>query len=87
MKRKNRKHTVLRPLGEVIARDARNKRALDKQFSSFYKQMKKAIRFTPELKELEVPLERIRESVQQCAFGEFFGIPKVEVKKPTDWEG
>lgn len=87
MKTKSRKRAALRPLAEVIARDARNKRALDKQFWSFYKQIKKAIRSSPELQELEVPLERIRKSVKLCAFGEFFGIPMVKVKKPTDREG
>lgn len=87
MKRKGGKRAELRPLAEVIARDNRNKRALDRQFWSFYKQMKKAIRFNAELKELEVPLERVRESVQLCAFGIFLGIPMVEVKKPTNWEG
>jgi len=84
---KGKKQTLLYPLAEAIAQDARRKRALDKQFWSFYKQMKKAIKSNKELKDLEVPLEKVKESVQLAAFGRFFGIPMVTIVKPKDWEG
>lgn len=87
MSAKRKKQTLLYPLAEAIAQDARRKRALDKQFWSFYKQMKKAIRSNKELKDLEVPLEKVKESVQLAAFGRFFGIPMVTIVKPKDWEG
>jgi hypothetical protein len=87
MKAKRKKQTVLYPLAEAIARDAQRKRALDKQFWSFYKQMKKAIKFNAELKELEVELEKVKDSVELAAFGRFFGTPMVSVVKPEDWEG
>jgi hypothetical protein len=86
MKTKRKTRTTLQPLSEAIAQDARNKRALDKQFFSFYKQMKKAIRSNAEMKELEVPLEKVRESIQLAAFGGAFGIPMVTVERPKDWE-
>lgn len=87
MRAKRKKQILLYPLTEAIAQDARRKRALDKQFWSFYKQMKKAMRSNKELKDLEVPLEKVKESVQLAAFGRFFGIPMVTIVKPKDWEG
>jgi hypothetical protein len=86
MKAKRKTRTTLQPLAEAIAQDARNKRALDKQFLSFYKQMKKAISSSKEMKELEVPLEKVKESIQLAAFGGAFGIPMVTVERPKDWE-
>jgi hypothetical protein len=87
MNANRKRHTTLHPLAEVIAEDARRKRALDKQFWSFYKQMKKAMRSNSEMKDLEVPLEKVRESVQLAAFGHFFGVPMVRVVKRKNWEG
>lgn len=87
MKAKRKKGTTLQPLAEVIARDVRNKTALDKQFWSFYKQMKKAIKFNEELKKLDVPLEKVRKAVKLAAWGDIFGIPMVTVTKRKDWEG
>jgi hypothetical protein len=78
---------MLHPLAEALARDAQRKRALDKQFWSFYKQMKKAIRSNAELRNLEVPLEKVKESIQLAAYGMFFGVPMVRVAKPKNWEG
>ena len=86
MKAKRKTRTTLQPLAEAIAQDARNKRALDKQFYSFYKQMKKAIGSSAEMKELELPLEKVREAIQLAAFGGHFGIPMVTVERPKDWE-
>ncbi|MFI5093878.1 MAG: hypothetical protein ACHQIK_10595 [Candidatus Acidiferrales bacterium] len=86
MKPKRKTRTALQPLAEAIAQDARNKRALDKQFISFYRQMKKAMSAHKEMKELEVPLEKVKESIQLAAFGGAFGIPMVRVEKPKDWE-
>jgi hypothetical protein len=86
MKAKRKRRTAPQPLSEAIAQDARNKRALNKQFYSFYRQMKKTMSFSPELKELEVPLEKVRESIQLAAWGGSFGIPMVTVEKPKDWE-
>jgi hypothetical protein len=87
MKAKKRKRTALLPLSEVIARDARNKKALETQFMSFYTQMKKAMRGKSELRNLEVPLEKIKESVKSVAHGIMFGMPMVTIEEPTDWEG
>jgi hypothetical protein len=87
MKAKRKKQTMLYPLVEALARDAQRKRALDKQFWSFYKQMKKAIRSNAELRDLEVPLEKVKESIQLAAYGFFFGVPMVRVAKPKNWEG
>jgi hypothetical protein len=87
MRAKTKKQTMLYPLAEALARDAQRKRALDKQFWSFYKQMKKAIRSNAELRDLEVPLEKVKESVQLAAYGFFFGVPMVRVAKPKNWEG
>jgi hypothetical protein len=86
MKSKRKSRTPLQPLAEAIAQDARNKRVLDKQFISFYRQMKKAMTASRELKELEVPLEKVKESIQLAAFGGAFGVPMVRVEKPKDWE-
>ena len=87
MKAKRKKQTMLYPLVEALARDAQRKRALDRQFWSFYKQMKKAIRSNAELRDLEVPLEKVKESIQLAAYGFFFGVPMVRVAKPKNWEG
>ena len=87
MRAKRKKRTALHPLAEVIARDARNKRALDTRFLSFYRQLKKAIRENSELKDLDVPLEKVRESIQVVAHGVLFGIPMVTVEEPKDWKG
>jgi hypothetical protein len=86
MKTKRKTRTAPQPLSEAIAQDARNKRALDKQFFSFYKQMKKAISSNAEMKKLEVPLEKVKESIQLAAFGGAFGIPMVTVERPKDWD-
>lgn len=74
------------PLAEVIALDAQRKSALDKEFWNFYKQMKKRISGSAELRDLEVPLERVKVAVQAAAFGRFFGIPMITVEEPEDWE-
>jgi hypothetical protein len=87
MKTKKKRRTALLPLSEVIARDARNKRALETQFMSFYTQMKKTMRDKSELRNLEVPLEKIKESVKAVAHGVMFGIPMVTIEEPRDWEG
>jgi hypothetical protein len=87
MRAKTKKQTMLHPLAEALARDAQRKRALDRQFWSFYKQMKKAIRSNAELRDLEVPLEKVKESIQLAAYGMFFGVPMVRVAKPKNWEG
>ena len=86
MKAKRKRRTTLRPLSEVIARDSRNKRALETQFMSFYAQMKKTMRGNSELRDLDVPLERIKEYVKAVAHGVFFGMPMVTVEEPRDWE-
>lgn len=87
MSAKGKKQTRLYPLVEAIAQDARRKRALDKQFWSFYKQMKKAMGSNKKLKKLEVPLEKVKASIELAAFGRFFGIPMVTLVKPKNWEG
>lgn len=87
MKARKKKRTALLPLSEVIARDARNKRALVTQFMSFYTQMKKTMRGKSELKKLEVPLERTKDSVKAVAHGVMFGLPMVTIEEPRDWEG
>jgi hypothetical protein len=74
------------PLAEVIAMDAQRKGILDKEFWSFYKLMKKKISASPELRDLEVPLEKVKDAVQAAAFGRFFGIPMITVEEPEDWE-
>jgi hypothetical protein len=86
MRAKRKKQTMMYPLAKAIAQDAQKKRALDKEFWNFYKQMKKAIRSNAELKDLEVPLEKVKESIQQAAFGVFFGLPMVTVVKSKHWE-
>jgi len=73
------------PLAEVIALDAQRKSVLDKEFWSFYKLMKEKISASSELKDLEVPLEKVKEAVQAAAFGRFFGIPMITVEEPEDW--
>jgi hypothetical protein len=87
MKAKRKKRTALLPLSEVIARDARNKRALETQFLSFYAKMKKVTRGKSELRELDIPLERIKESVKAVAHGVLFGTPMVTVEEKEDWDG
>lgn len=87
MKTKRKERPRPEPLTMAIARDTRNKKALDKQFSSFYEQMKKAIRFNAELEELELELEKVKASVQLAAFGGGFGTPMVTVVKPKSWKG
>ena len=72
-------------LAKAIADDARRKKALDKQFWAFYQQMKKAIRARPQLKELEVPLERTLESVKAAAYGISFGSVFTELKQRKNW--
>jgi hypothetical protein len=85
MKAKRIKRTTLQPLSEVIARDTRNKKALERQFLSFYAQMKAAMRGKSELRNLDVPLEKIKESVKAVAHGVFFGAPMVTVEEKKDW--
>jgi hypothetical protein len=91
MKARRKRRTVSRrlvePLVEAIARDARKKIALDKQFWKFYRQMKQTIRGNSDLKNLEVPLEEVREAVEDVAYGFIFGTPLVTVTKQKDWEG
>jgi len=86
MKAKSKKGTALRPLTETIARDTRNKRALRKQFWSFYKKTKEAVKLHPELKHLEVPLEEVKDSVQRFAHGVEFGELMVELVVPESWD-
>jgi len=86
MKAKGKKGTALRPLAEIIASDTRNKRALRRQFWSFYNKTKKAVRLHPELRHLEVPLEQIKDSVQRFAHGVEFGEVMVELVVPRTWE-
>ena len=74
------------PLGKAIALDAERKFALDKAFSVFYKKMKKRIADKPELKDLNVPLETLKESVEAAAYGFVFGTPMVTVEEPKDWK-
>jgi hypothetical protein len=73
MKAKRKKRTALLPLSEVIARDARNKRALETQFLSFYAKMKKVTRGKSELRAV--------------AHGVLFGTPMVTVEEKEDWDG
>jgi hypothetical protein len=91
MKARRKRRAVSRPLIEplvgAIARDARNKMALDKQFWRFYRQMKQTIRGNRDLKNLEVPLEEVKEAVKDVAYGFVFGTPLVTVTKQKDWEG
>lgn len=86
MKAKRKMRTKLEPLAEVIGRDARNKKALEDQFSDFYNEMKKTIRGKAEFKNLDVRLEKVRESVKAVAHGSFFGIPMVTVEEPENEE-
>jgi hypothetical protein len=74
------------PLDEVIALDAQRKSALDKEFWTFYKLMKEKIGASSELKDLEVPLEKVKDAVQAAAFGRSFGIPMITVEEPDEWE-
>jgi hypothetical protein len=84
MKAKRKKLTALRPLAEVIARDARNKKALDAEFGKFYALMKKTMTAKSGLKHLDIPLEAVKRAVQVAAWGEFFGDVMVEVVKHKD---
>ena len=61
------------------------KKALEKEFLSFYAQMKEAMRGKSELRNLDVPLEKIKESVKAVAHGVFFGAPMVTVEEKKDW--
>lgn len=87
MKAKRRARSSLQPLVETIAQDAKNKKALRTEFLSFYTRMKKAMRGKSELKELEIPLERVKKSVQAAAHGIEFGTPLVTVEEPKSWKG
>jgi hypothetical protein len=73
-------------LAEAIMEDARRKMALDKEFLSFYERMKGKIKAKPELSDLEVPLDRVRDTVQAAAYGFVFGVPMVTVEEPENWE-
>jgi len=86
MKAKRKMRTTTLPLSEVIARDAKNKKALEAQFMSFYARMKKTMRGESELRDLDVPLERMKESVKAVAHGVVFGIAMVTVEEPSDGE-
>jgi hypothetical protein len=86
MKAKRKESTALEPLAEVIERDTRNKRAFDKEFWRFYKQTKKAIRSNMELRDLEVHLEKVKESVLLFAHGPRYGEVMVKLVKPKSWE-
>ena len=74
------------PLDEVIALDAQRKSALDKEFWAFYKLMKEKIGASSEMKDLEVPLEKVKDAVQAAAFGRAFGTPMITVEEPEEWE-
>jgi hypothetical protein len=86
MTAKRKMRTTTRPLSEVIARDAKNKKALEAQFLTFYKQIKKTMHGKSELKDLDIPLEKIKESIKAVAHGAFFGTTLVTVEEPDDWE-
>jgi hypothetical protein len=81
MKAKSKKRTALRPLAEVIARDARNKRALNAEFSKFYTLAKGTMTAKSEL---DIRLESVKRAVREAAWGEFFGDVMVEVEKHED---
>ena len=80
------KQQETRPLTEVISLDAQRKSALNKEFGRFYKLMRERMTASPEMKDLEVPLERVKDAVQIAAFGLRFGIPMVTVEEPEDWD-
>jgi hypothetical protein len=80
------KEQKIYPLSDVIALDAERKSALDKEFWSFYKLMKERIGASSEMKDLEIPLEKVKDAVQAAAFGRFFGIPMITIEEPEDWE-
>jgi hypothetical protein len=86
MKAKSGRRATLRPLAETIAADTRNKKALRKQFWSFYNKTKRTLKLHPELRHLEVPLEEIKDSVQRFAHGVEFGELLVELVVPSTWE-
>lgn len=73
-------------LANAIALDAERKIALDEAFLIFYNQMQKRIADKPELKDLKVPLETVKESIEAVAHGFVFGIPMVTVEEPEDWK-
>lgn len=85
MKAKRKTRTTLQPLAEAIARDARNKKALEAQFLSFYEKMKKTMHGNTALKKLDIPLEEVKASVKVVAHGFIFGIPMVRVEEPQGW--
>jgi len=82
MKAKRKIATTLRPLAAAIARDAKNKAALETEFLKFYAQIKETMRVKPDLHHLDVPLERVKKSIQIAAHGMFFGTPMVIVREP-----
>jgi hypothetical protein len=73
-------------LAKAIALDAERKIALDEAFWVFYNQMQKKIADKPELKDLIVPLETVKASIEILAHGFVFGIPMVTVEEPEDWK-
>jgi hypothetical protein len=74
------------PLTQAIALDADRKIALDKEFLTFYEQMQEQIKTKPDLKDLQIPLERVKDAVVACAHGAIFGVPMVTVEEPEDWK-
>ncbi len=62
------------PIVKELIRDWKVKARLEKNFDGFYKRLTKAIKANPGLKNLEVPLEKVREDVDRASFGPIFGL-------------
>lgn len=73
------------PIVKELLRDWKAKYRLEEDFEGFYEALTKAIKLNPELKKLEVPLEKLKNDVHAASFGPWFGLigPIVRPKRPN----
>jgi hypothetical protein len=60
----------VKPLAELLASDRKKKIALKKQFVEFEDVVKKVLKGHSRLAQLEIPLRKLRDAVQDAAHGE-----------------
>jgi hypothetical protein len=75
-----RRHPRVPPTKANFGADSRNKRKLADEFEEFKKKVKKAARFSPEVRQLTVPLAKLENAVKIGAWGMVF-VPEDEKKR------
>jgi hypothetical protein len=75
-----RRHPRVPPTKANFGADSRNKRKLADEFEEFKIRVKKSAKFSPEVRELTVPLAKLEKAVRIAAWGMVF-VPEGEKKR------